>query len=172
MTKNRKPTPCSRKISVEELLRFKRQEKPSAEFWQEFDKGLQRKKLQALVQKKTVWTHVFDVFEHCIQSTIPLTAVVVLVFTLFSSRDSLRSSNLVTLSQEATGESSNVFSVVPSDYEQTFYAVDTLSFQKGENSCELPHHCVLQKTSPGVHYVASSVSTNASIGLGNSNGFY
>ena len=40
------------KITLEEVLRFKRREKPSAEFWEQFDRELRQKTLRALVDEK------------------------------------------------------------------------------------------------------------------------
>ena len=38
-----------KKITLEKILKLKRQERPSAEFWEEFDRDLRRRTLQALV---------------------------------------------------------------------------------------------------------------------------
>jgi hypothetical protein len=47
---NKKPS-----VSVEDLLRLKAAEKPSAEFWSHFERELRQKQLTALVQKRRWW---------------------------------------------------------------------------------------------------------------------
>jgi len=47
-----KPTNDSpNKVSLEELLRFKREERPDQNFWKEFDSELHQRMMQALVKK-------------------------------------------------------------------------------------------------------------------------
>lgn len=49
------PPETESKVTVEDLLRLKRAERPPAEFWAEFDAGLRRKQLVAMVERKSVW---------------------------------------------------------------------------------------------------------------------
>lgn len=44
-----------RPITIEDLLRLKRAERPPAEFWSEFDRALRAKQLAALVEKRPWW---------------------------------------------------------------------------------------------------------------------
>lgn len=44
-----------RPVSLEDLLRLKRSERPPAEFWQDFDRQLRAKQLAALVEKRPWW---------------------------------------------------------------------------------------------------------------------
>ncbi|MES2695177.1 MAG: hypothetical protein V4773_17010 [Verrucomicrobiota bacterium] len=44
-----------RPVSLEDLLRLKRTERPAAEFWGEFDRQLRAKQLAALVEKRPWW---------------------------------------------------------------------------------------------------------------------
>jgi hypothetical protein len=44
-----------RPVSLEDLLRLKRSERPAAEFWQDFDRQLRAKQLAALVEKRPWW---------------------------------------------------------------------------------------------------------------------
>ncbi|HEX2900405.1 MAG TPA: hypothetical protein VHS96_11860, partial [Bacteroidia bacterium] len=48
------PDPNS-KISLEELLKLKRAERPSSEFWSNFERELRQKQLTALVKKRRWW---------------------------------------------------------------------------------------------------------------------
>lgn len=43
------------RVSIEDLLRLKRAERPSAEFWTDFEKELRQKQLAALLEKRTWW---------------------------------------------------------------------------------------------------------------------
>jgi hypothetical protein len=43
------------KVSLEELLRLKRAERPSQQFWQNFDREMRQKQLTALVKKRHWW---------------------------------------------------------------------------------------------------------------------
>ena len=45
----------NRPVSIEDLLRLKRAERPPAEFWGEFDRQLRSKQLAALVAKRPWW---------------------------------------------------------------------------------------------------------------------
>jgi hypothetical protein len=44
-----------RPITIEDLLRLKRAERPPADFWNEFDRALRAKQLAALVEKRPWW---------------------------------------------------------------------------------------------------------------------
>ena len=79
------------KITLEEVLRLKRREKPSAEFWEQFDRELRRKTLRALVDEK-LWhqRYLTPVFGR-MAIALPLAAatVLALVFTVFQDGISL-----------------------------------------------------------------------------------
>ena len=44
-----------RPITLEDILRLKRAERPPAEFWDSFDRQLRAKQLAALVEKRPWW---------------------------------------------------------------------------------------------------------------------
>lgn len=44
------------RVTLENLLRFKRNEQPPAEFWQQFDRELRAKQLAAIVARRPWWT--------------------------------------------------------------------------------------------------------------------
>ncbi len=75
------------KITLEEVLRLKRREKPSAEFWDQFDRELRQKTLRALVEEKS-WPqrYLTPVFGR-VAIALPLAAaaVLALVFTVFQN---------------------------------------------------------------------------------------
>lgn len=52
MTLNKNP---NSKVTIEDLLRLKRAERPSAEFWHTFERELRQKQLAALLEKRSWW---------------------------------------------------------------------------------------------------------------------
>jgi len=60
--KNRQPEAANgdrskmARVTLENLIRFKRNEQPPAEFWQQFDRELRAKQLAAIVAKRPWWT--------------------------------------------------------------------------------------------------------------------
>lgn len=81
-------TPPDRKrpIGVEELLRLKRAERPSPEFWPEFERELRAKQLAALVEKRPWWRSLPAAVRGFSWYQVPLGAAAVLALTLFSLR--------------------------------------------------------------------------------------
>jgi hypothetical protein len=49
------PDRSSKKVTIEDLLRLKRAERPSAEFWTRFEQDLRAKQLAAIVEKRPWW---------------------------------------------------------------------------------------------------------------------
>jgi hypothetical protein len=77
--------PPSDKVTLEDLLRLKRAERPPAEFWIQFDRELQAKQLAALVGKRPWWhsaAHTFARF-----SSLPLGATAALAFAFMAVRE-------------------------------------------------------------------------------------
>jgi|GEM_PF-4449953 len=62
--------------TLEELLRFKRAERPAPEFWAEFDRGLRQKQLAALMKRPQGWARVRPVFVRSLRWIAPATAAV------------------------------------------------------------------------------------------------
>ncbi|MCU0792210.1 MAG: hypothetical protein MUE42_05035 [Opitutaceae bacterium] len=50
-----KPTKPSGHVALEDLLKLKRAERPDAEFWSEFERGLRQKQLAAIMEPKPWW---------------------------------------------------------------------------------------------------------------------
>jgi len=71
-----------RKVSVEDLLRLKRAERPGPEFWASFEHELRQKQLTALMQKRSWWQGVPQIFAR--RAYVPLGAAAILTFTLIS----------------------------------------------------------------------------------------
>jgi hypothetical protein len=60
--------------TLEDLLRFKRAERPSPEFWSEFDRGLRQKQLAALMKQPKGWARMRPVFVRSLRWAVPATA--------------------------------------------------------------------------------------------------
>lgn len=77
----------NRPITIEDLLRLKRAERPPTEFWATFDRELRAKQLSALVAKRPWWQGVPSVFSRLIRYRIPLGASAIAVLTFVSLSD-------------------------------------------------------------------------------------
>jgi len=71
------------KVTLEDLLRLKRAERPPAEFWSRFDRELQDKQLAALVGKKRWWHSAARTLTRF--SFLPLGATAALAFALIAT---------------------------------------------------------------------------------------
>lgn len=76
-----------KKITLEEILRLKRQERPSAEFWEEFDRDLRRRTLQVLVNAQPWHRRYFRPSIARIFSAFPIAVftVVALAFIIYQN---------------------------------------------------------------------------------------
>jgi hypothetical protein len=70
------------KVTVEDLLRLKRAERPAAEFWTNFERELRQKQLTALLNKRPWWQELPQLFIR--RAYIPVGATAILAFTLVS----------------------------------------------------------------------------------------
>jgi len=71
-----------RKVSVEDLLHLKRAERPGPEFWANFEHELRQKQLTALMEKRSWWQGVPQLFAR--RAYLPLGATAILAFTFVS----------------------------------------------------------------------------------------
>lgn len=76
-----------RPVTLEDLLRLKRAERPAPEFWEQFDRELRAKQLAALVQKRPWWQELPRVFGGIRRYHLPLGAAAVLAVTFVTVRD-------------------------------------------------------------------------------------
>ncbi len=74
----------SSKVTIEDLLRLKRAERPDPEFWSGFERELRQKQLTALVQKRR-WWHELPVLLNR-RLYMPAGAVAIVAFTLVTVR--------------------------------------------------------------------------------------
>ncbi len=75
-----------RPITIEDLLRLKRAERPPAEFWTTFDRELRAKQLSALVAKRPWWQTMPKTFPRIFRYRIALSTTAVAALTLISMR--------------------------------------------------------------------------------------
>lgn len=76
-----------RPVTLEDLLRLKRTERPSAEFWTQFDRELRAKQLAALVEKRPWWSAVPRAFAGLSRYHVPIGATAILALTIVSVRE-------------------------------------------------------------------------------------
>ena len=76
-----------RPVTLEDLLRLKRAERPSPEFWRQFDRELRAKQLAALVEKRPWWRVVPRAFAGLSRYHLPLGATAVLALSVISVRE-------------------------------------------------------------------------------------
>lgn len=76
-----------RPVTLEDLLRLKRAERPPTEFWEQFDRTLRAKQLAALVEKRPWWRTMPSLFAGWRRYHLPLGATAVLAITVFALRD-------------------------------------------------------------------------------------
>jgi hypothetical protein len=74
-------------VTLEDLLRLKRAERPSGEFWTQFDRELRAKQLAAIVEKRPWWSGVPRAFAGLARYHVPLGATAVLALTIVSVRE-------------------------------------------------------------------------------------
>jgi hypothetical protein len=75
------------KVSVEDLLRLKRSERPAPEFWTDFERTLRQKQLAALVEKRSWWHNLAADHIRVGRLGLPVGAAAILALTLVSVRD-------------------------------------------------------------------------------------
>ena len=73
-----------RPVTLEDLLRLKRAERPPVEFWSQFDRELRAKQLAALVEKRPWWRALPHAFGSLARYHMPLGATAVLAITVLT----------------------------------------------------------------------------------------
>lgn len=96
------------KVSVEDLLRLKRAERPEPEFWAKFEDQLRRKQLAAIVDKRPWWRRLSAA--SIAKISIPVGATAVAAFTLVSvtQREQLSAPEIASTPAISTSSSSLV----------------------------------------------------------------
>lgn len=76
-----------RPVTLEDLLRLKRAERPAVEFWNKFDRELRAKQLAAIVEKRPWWRSMPRVFGGLARYHLPLGATAILALTVVTVRE-------------------------------------------------------------------------------------
>jgi len=76
-----------RPITLEDLLRLKRAERPPAEFWNQFERELRAKQLAALVARRPWWRSLPQAFSGFRRYHLPLGATAILALTFIATRE-------------------------------------------------------------------------------------
>lgn len=78
------PSAPRSRVTVEDLLRLKRAERPDPEFWNKFEAELRQKQLAALVERRRWWQSLPQIFVR--RAYVPIGAAAVLTVSLISVR--------------------------------------------------------------------------------------
>jgi hypothetical protein len=74
-------------ITLEDLLRVKRAERPPAEFWTEFERGMRTKQLAAIVEPRPWWAPFIRVGTRVSRYQLPVGAAAILALTFVTLRE-------------------------------------------------------------------------------------
>lgn len=74
-------------VTLEDLLRIKRAERPPAEFWLQFDRDLRAKQLAAIVEPRPWWAPLIRVGARISRYQLPVGATAILALTLVTVRE-------------------------------------------------------------------------------------
>lgn len=82
---NRDRTPPQ--VTVEQLLRLKRTERPAPEFWQQFDRAMRVKQLAAIVEPRPWWAPFIRISTKMARYQMPVGATAILALTFVTVRE-------------------------------------------------------------------------------------
>lgn len=71
------------KVEIEDLLKLKRHEQPSKEFWDGFNDQLRQKTLNTLSEKACIFKRIRVAWDQLMSSWVPAVAIPLLVFSVF-----------------------------------------------------------------------------------------
>jgi hypothetical protein len=74
------------RVTLEDLLRLKRAERPPPEFWSEFERELRQKQLAALVERRSWWHELAAAYSRFGKLRLPLGATAVLALSFLTIR--------------------------------------------------------------------------------------
>lgn len=138
------PSQPRSKITVEDLLRLKRAERPSEEFWSEFDRQLRVKQLSAIVNRQPWWRTFPRSFAATVSRYhVPMGAAAVVALTLITVRQYHKTDATASVKEAEAGtvkmESVAVLSASPSADAKTLAPVENAPVVAavGESSGEL-----------------------------------
>lgn len=74
-------------VTVEDLLRLKRAERPSSDFWHDFERELRVKQLAAIVEPRPWWAPLIRIHARFARYQLPVGATAILALTLVTVRE-------------------------------------------------------------------------------------
>lgn len=80
-------TPRKTTVTLEDLLRLKRAERPPAEFWSQFERGMRAKQLAAIVEPRPWWAPFIRVGTRLARYQLPVGATAILAVTFLTIRE-------------------------------------------------------------------------------------
>lgn len=102
-----------RPVSLEDLLRLKRAERPPQEFWDRFERELRAKQLAAIVEKRPWWRVVPRAVRSFARLHLPLGATAALAFTIVVLRDAAPSASTPSIEQPAAAPTMPALALAP-----------------------------------------------------------
>jgi hypothetical protein len=130
----------NRPITLEDLLRLKRAERPPGEFWGEFDRKLREKQLAALVAKRPWWQRLPQLVPALSRYRVALGATAVVALTFVSLRDTSDEVPVQVAGEPAAAPSAAAFEAVAA---AATVAVETSDLNV--NTVEVPATAVLAR---------------------------
>lgn len=79
--------PRKSQVTLEDLLRVKRAERPPAEFWGDFERGMRTKQLAAIVEPRPWWAPLIRVGAKVARYQLPVGAAAILAITFITLRE-------------------------------------------------------------------------------------
>lgn len=73
-----------KQVTLEDLLRLKKLERPDSVFWEKFDKQLHENTLKKLFCKRSILSRIFSFGSISLKPAIPVGALALLTFTIFA----------------------------------------------------------------------------------------
>ena len=133
------PDRAPEKVTIEDLLRLKRAERPSPEFWARFEKDLRAKQLAAIVEKRP-WWHALHLPQAArvisrFQAPVGAAAVLALSFVVVSQYRTAMSPASIIVTESAVSASASPVAVIEPMVSRVDAAADVVaSMPAGEAS--------------------------------------
>lgn len=143
-----------RKVSLEEVLRLKRLERPEPQFWDRFDKELREKQLTAIMAKRPWWQMDFGrIMTGLARARVPVGAAAVLTLTFLVVRENRRPDEI----DQGAATSKEVLATV------SVVNGDQVSVSSEVDSMQAPMSFAMPVESHAVSSVVANVSAAAAM---------
>lgn len=158
-------------VTVEDLLKIKRHEKPSEAFWARFDRELQEKTWMALAKKPSFLERLSSILRPVV---LPIGAAAAFLFVFFVYNETGvtqpmgNDSGILMVShkalEDATPEEVSAINEVFSNYSAKNYVKEVISVRAAENDGfkrVLTHNSLASGAQKGVQYLASAFTQSS-----------